>query len=243
MGLDVILGVMVLLTAVRGWFQGFVLQAIRIGGLVACVYEAGPIRDLARPHVQGYLTGLRPELLDRLLWWASCALGYVVTVGAATMIVRLQRRKSFGEPDPYRGNQAAGLLLGMAKGFVVVAFLVAAIDRYLPEQFGRIDWAAGQLEHSQALSWAREHRPADRIWSTPAVQTFVAYVREMGLNRPDESGPDLEPPQIPATAAQTPESRPDALQVPRRPGGTRQPALDPELDAIRRDLLRFDRAD
>ena len=54
MGLDIALGIMVLLGAIRGWFKGFVLQAIRLSGLVGCVYAAGPVRDYAqigRAHV------------------------------------------------------------------------------------------------------------------------------------------------------------------------------------------------
>ena len=45
MGLDIALGLMILLGAIRGWFRGFVLQALQLGGLVGCVYAAGPIRD------------------------------------------------------------------------------------------------------------------------------------------------------------------------------------------------------
>ena len=72
MGLDIALGVMILLGAIRGWFRGFVLQAIRLGGLVGCVYAAGPIRDQARPHVVP-LPGrsIPPPMLDRMLWWSS----------------------------------------------------------------------------------------------------------------------------------------------------------------------------
>src|SRR3954447_21456464 len=43
MGLDLALAVIVLLSAVRGWLKGFVLQAIRLSGIVACVYAADPV--------------------------------------------------------------------------------------------------------------------------------------------------------------------------------------------------------
>ena len=51
MGLDLALGGLVLLAAIRGWFKGFVMQAVRLSGLVACVYAADPIRDQVRPRV------------------------------------------------------------------------------------------------------------------------------------------------------------------------------------------------
>ncbi|HEY2158980.1 MAG TPA: CvpA family protein, partial [Isosphaeraceae bacterium] len=60
MGLDILLGLVILAAAVRGWFRGFVLQAIRLGGLVGAVYSAAPIRDAARPYVNEYLPSIRP---------------------------------------------------------------------------------------------------------------------------------------------------------------------------------------
>ena len=56
MWLDVILGGIILIAGFRGWFQGFVSQAVRIAGLVACVYLAEPVRDYAKPHVLPVLT-------------------------------------------------------------------------------------------------------------------------------------------------------------------------------------------
>ena len=73
MGLDLTLGVIILIAAFRGWFQGFVSQAVRLGGVIACVYLAEPVRDYAKPHVLPYLPSIQPELVDRLLWWVSAA--------------------------------------------------------------------------------------------------------------------------------------------------------------------------
>ena len=42
MGLDLALGGLVLISAIRGWLKGFLVQAIRLAGLVASVYAAGP---------------------------------------------------------------------------------------------------------------------------------------------------------------------------------------------------------
>src|SRR5260370_34525537 len=92
MGLDLILAVLVLIEAIRGWLKGFVLQAVRLGALFACVYEATPVRDAVKPHVAEYLKGIRPDLLDRLLWWAACVVSYLVTVGLATRLVRADPR-------------------------------------------------------------------------------------------------------------------------------------------------------
>ncbi len=182
MGLDIALGVMILLGAIRGWFRGFLLQAVRIGGLVGSVYAAAPIRELAKPHVVPYLVSIRPDLLDRMLWWASAVTCYVLTVGFAGMAVRLHRRRPYGEPEPNRLDQLAGFVLASSKGAVVVAFLLAGLDKYALGWARKIPWADEQARTSQALAWNERYRPADRIWGAPPVQQFVAHVRQMGVS-------------------------------------------------------------
>src|SRR5262249_26336118 len=112
MGLDVALGVLILLAAVRGWFKGFFLQAIGLGALVSCVYLADPLRDFARPHAAEYLPAIRPELLDRLLWWTCAVVAYLVIAGVGRGLLKASRRRPYGEIEPNRGDQGAGFALG-----------------------------------------------------------------------------------------------------------------------------------
>src|SRR4051812_30165476 len=121
MGFDLALSVLILLVAIRGWLKGFVLQAIRLGGLVAAIYSADPVRDAAKPRVIDYLPTMRPDLVDRLLWWSSAVISYVVLVGLATLIVKLYRRQPFGIEERNRTDQLAGMILGAAKGLVIAA--------------------------------------------------------------------------------------------------------------------------
>src|SRR3954464_3407468 len=107
MGLDLVLGAIVLVSAIRGWLKGFLLQAIRLSGLVACVYLADPVRDLAKPYVLPHLPSVRPELVDRLLWWSAGAISYVALVGFATFVHKLSRRQTFGIAEPNRNDQYA----------------------------------------------------------------------------------------------------------------------------------------
>ena len=51
MGLDVALGVIILIAAFRGWFQGFMPQIVRLGGLIASRVSGRPVRDYAKPYV------------------------------------------------------------------------------------------------------------------------------------------------------------------------------------------------
>ncbi len=181
MGLDIALGIIIFLGSVRGWYRGFVLQAIRLGGLVGSVYLAAPVRGLARPYVAPYLATIRPDLLDRMLWWASAVVCYLVTVGLATIVVNMQRRRPYGDPDVSRADQMAGFLLAGAKAAVILAFSVASLDRYAAAWVKSVPWAEEQSQTSMALAWERQYRPADRIWAAPPVQQFVGYIRQMGL--------------------------------------------------------------
>jgi uncharacterized membrane protein required for colicin V production len=183
MGLDVALGVVILIAAIRGWLQGFLYQVIRIGGLVACVYLAAPVRDQAKPYVAQYLPVIPQDLLDHILWWVSASVSYIVLVGAATLVLKMTRRPEIPgiPPQRSRNDQFAGFLLGIAKGAVVAAFLVAALDIYGSKQIATISWADQQAKASLALRWNEQYHPAARIWGSVPVRHFVNHIQRMGL--------------------------------------------------------------
>ncbi len=239
MGLDIALGLMILIGAVRGWFRGFVLQAIHLSGLVGSVYAAGPVRDYARPYVAPYLTSIRADLLDRMLWWSSAAVSYMAMVGVASMIVKLYRKRPYGEPEPNRADQMAGFLVGATKAVVVSAFLISAMEKYALGYLRKLPWADEQARTSYALVWNQQYQPADRIWSAPPVQTFVAQVRRMGLNGeadPSEtlgSRVEVVPASTPAQASTT--NRTPRLDLP----NLTEVELDPTAPGF---LDRFDQA-
>ncbi len=213
MGLDIALGIMVLLGAIRGWFRGFVTQAIKLGGLVGCVYAADPIRDYARPYVLPYLTNIPQNLLDRMLWWSAAVLGYIVMVGAASVAVKLYRKRPYGEPEPNRADQFAGLLLAGGKSAIVAAFLVASIDKYALTWIKQTNWATDMTNASTVLSWNEQYHPSEKIWTAAPVQHFVAQVRQMGIADPSvpEGRPSLEIGTLPVEANAT---RPPRLDLP-----------------------------
>lgn len=234
MGLDIILGLFILASGVRGWFRGFVLQAIRLAGLVGSVYAAAPIREAARPYVGPYLPSMRPDLLDRLLWWTGAIACYVVSVGLASLAVKMARRRPFGEVEPNRTDQFAGFLLGGVKGAVVVAFLVAALQRHAVDRVKGIDWAEQQAKESYALKWDADYRPADRVWTSTPVQHLVAEIRRKGLLTPDEVIPSpAAEEKKPVQAASTP--APPRLDL----RGPEPRRLDPDSPDFTRE---FDRA-
>jgi uncharacterized membrane protein required for colicin V production len=191
MGLDLALGIVVLIAGLRGWLQGFLYQAIRLGGLVACVYLAVPVREQAKPYVLPYLPTIQPELLDRLLWWVSAVVSYAVLVGGLTLALKMTKRPEIPgmPPQRSRNDQFAGFLLGLAKGALVAAFVVAALQKYAMGQIETIPWADQQAKSSLAMLWDREYHPASRLWGSVPVRHFVNHIRRMGLPGPAESTP------------------------------------------------------
>jgi uncharacterized membrane protein required for colicin V production len=187
MWLDVTLGAIILIAAFRGCFQGFVRQAIRIGGLIACVYLAEPVRDYAKPEVLPYLPTIQPELIDRLLWWVAAILAYVVLVGVATLVVKMTRRPEIpGIAQSSRNDQFAGFMLGATKGLLAAACATAGLQKYGMEQVKTVAWAEEQVQSSWALKWTDTYQPVPRIWSSRPVQHFVNYVEQMGLRKPGQ---------------------------------------------------------
>jgi uncharacterized membrane protein required for colicin V production len=240
MGLDLALGGLVLVMAIRGWLKGFLIQAIRLAGLVLCVYAADPVRDQIKPRVLGQLPTIRPELMDRMLWWASAVASYVILVGLATLAVKLYRRQPYGGvEEPNRGDQFAGSMLGVAKALVVAAFIVAGVEKYALAHIKQIPWAWKQVETSQSMALNERYRPVPRIWSAPPVQHFVKHVQRMGLNRPDE------PPQEPAPPVRTASRTPQLQLGATGPASLDALKIDPEVvdavEAIRRELLKAGR--
>ena len=204
MGLDLALGGLVLFLATRGWLRGFVLQAIRLVGLVSSVYVAVPVRDQVKPYALDYLPTMRPDLVDRILWWGSSAVSYFVIVGVASLIVAVSRRQPYGLAEPNRGDQFAGLGLGAAKGLLYASFLVAGLSTYGEKYLSKLDWVEGQTKESWAWEWNGKYHPAARLWDSPPVQQFRSHVQRMGIRSPASPTEPGEPSKPMQTASRTP---------------------------------------
>jgi uncharacterized membrane protein required for colicin V production len=236
MGLDLALAGLVLVTAIRGWLKGFVVQAVRLIGLVSAVYVAAPLRDQVKPYAITYLPTIRPDLVDRLFWWVSACVSYFVLVGLASLLVSVSRRPALGIKEPNRNDQFAGLSLGVVKGLVVAAFIVASLEKYAEPHIEKIPYGASQAKESNAWDWNKRFHPAQWIWTAPPVQHFVAQIKTMGLNPPPESNSESTTSEEPAvkTASRTPKLTlsPDDISKLDTSG------LSPELSQSIQDLKR-----
>jgi uncharacterized membrane protein required for colicin V production len=207
MGLDLALGVVILIAAFRGWFQGFVSQAVRLSSLVLSVYLAAHVRDYAKPYVAPHLTSIQPDLVDRLLWWVSAVATFLVLVGVAMLVIKMTRRPEIpGIPQSGRNDQFAGFFLGALKGLLAVVFVVAGIQNYAMDQVKNVSWAEEQAKTSWALKWNEKYLPARKIWASRPVRHFVDHIHRMGLERPgasSESEPrdDLDDEDVVRTAS------------------------------------------
>jgi uncharacterized membrane protein required for colicin V production len=192
MWLDLALGVVILLSAFRGWFRGFTRQAVRIGGLIACVYLADPVRDHAKPYVLPYLPKIPADLVDPVLWWVSAVLTLIVLIAAATLVIKMTRRPEVpGLPESSRNDQFAGLLLGLVRGGLYTVFLTAGIhaglEKLTSSHIQPVAWVQDQADTSRALKWNEQYQPAVRIWRSQPVAHFVSHIKRMGFRPPEEA--------------------------------------------------------
>jgi uncharacterized membrane protein required for colicin V production len=209
MGLDLTMGAVILIAAVRGWIKGFVNQAVRIGGFIACVYLADPVREQARPYVLSRLPEIDSALMDRILWWVSAVVAYIVLVGLTTLAIQMMRTSAPpGMARSSRGDQFAGFLLGAAKGLLVAALLIATLQTYGTGLVQNVTWVQQLTNESKALKWTDQYQPVPKIWSTPAVRHFVHQIQRNGLKQPGPSDGD-EPGQV-AEAESEPEAQTEA---------------------------------
>ncbi len=256
MGLDVALVIVVLIAAIRGWLQGFVYQVVRLGGLIACVYLADPVRDQGKPYVLRYLPTIPPEVMDRILWCVAAALSYVVLVGATTLVLRMTKRPEIPgvPPQRSRNDQFAGFLLGIAKGLLVAAFVTHGIQSYGLKQVETISWAKDQSRSSLALKWDSQFHPAARIWTSVPVQHLVNRIQRMGSapSSPPAAGEDVQGRPVIQTAsrADADGSRPvtpddDSQAAPPSPPESKDapaPSVDADLQKIMDQVKALDEA-
>ena len=252
MGLDITLGVLVLLAGIRGWFKGFLRQAIPIGALVGCVFLANPLRDVGRPYAREYFPSIHHDVLDRLLWWTAAVLAYVVTAGIAFSILKSVKKRTYGEPEPNRADQGAGFTLGVAKGLIFASCLVSAIQSFAPGYYKQAPFVEDQAKTSRAIEWAERYHPAETLWRSPPVQGVVARVRTGGMwSNAEERAPATaeEPDSTPDRQSARPAPTTEPLRTASgRPKTLSLPRLDPESadfareidDALRREGLKRD---
>lgn len=187
MGLDLALGVIILLLAFRGWFKGFVSQAVRLTSLVVAVYGAVSVRDYAKPYVLPYLTAIQPDLVDRGAWWVSFVVTYLVLVAVAMLVVKMTRRPEIpGISQSGHNDQFAGFFLGASKGVLAAAVIAAGIQNYGSEQAKNVSWAEDQMKASWALKWNETYQPARKIWASKPVRHLAEHVYRMGLQPPGD---------------------------------------------------------
>lgn len=230
MGLDIALGILILIAAIRGWIKGFVYQTIRLGGLVACFYLADPVRDQAKPHVVRYLSSVPRELLDPLLWWVAAALSYVVVVGVTTLFLKITKRPEVPGllPQRSRHDQFAGFLLGIARGAVYAAFVTAGIQMFVLKHLAAVPWATAQARQSWALRLDHQYHPAERIWKSPPVQHLVNHIQRMGYpHRDDAKKPEAQDDPIAQTANREGAAHGGAAAAPIDENATGPPAPPP----------------
>ena len=244
MGLDIALGIVVGIAAIRGWFKGFLRQAIPLGALVGCIYAADPLRDLGRPHAAQYFPKIGPEVMDRLLWWTAAALSYVFVTGVCLSVVKSMRKRTYGDPEPNRADQGAGFTLGALKGVIAASFLAAGVAKYAPMASPVFPIAEEQSRTSRAMGWQAEYQPAQRMWASPPVQALIDRVKTRGMWADPAKGHEAPAPTEVARPAPLPATEPPLRTASERPKTMSLPGtLDPDSPDFARRLREVMKAE
>lgn len=227
MGLDLALAGLVLVTAIRGWLKGFMVQAIRLLAFVASVYVAAPLRDEIKSRAIQYFPTIPPQITDQLLWWVSLVLSYVLMVGVASLALAIARRQTYGNGERGRGDQFAGFGLSLIKGAILAAFLLASVQKYGETYVASFPVAQEQTRESIAWKLNSEYQPANKLWKLPPVQLFVNQILQMGWKAPDS---DASKDEVSArTESRSPKLELNARRNPQ--AGAREDQFSGDLDA------------
>jgi uncharacterized membrane protein required for colicin V production len=234
MGLDLALGTIILFAAIRGWLKGFVSQSVRLAGFVASFYLADPIREQARPFALAKLPTIDPGLVDRMLWWVSVVISYVVLVGLTTLAMQMMRTPpAKGMQSTARNDQFAGFMLGVAKGLLIAAFLAAGVQKFATNLVPKATWVHNQTEGSWALKWTDQYQPVPKIWATSPVRSFVAHIQRNGF--PPTTNTEVSS-QVAERISDEADGFPPRLDIPSPDSTDFYPEDLKDLDEIKADL-------
>ncbi len=139
---DLLILVLLILTAFRGRRQGFIWQLAMIGSLVGAFMLAQPLADFIAPH---FNVDLNPGLKK---WGSMLALYLVLSFigyGIARSLRDWMEKKRFADYDRHLGG-LLGLLKGVLYSLVFTFFLVTLIPQSHPYVPGSI--SGELLSHS-----------------------------------------------------------------------------------------------
>jgi membrane protein required for colicin V production len=161
--LDVLLLVLLVAFAVRGWWRGFCRETLGLAGLFGGVLAAaagGP--QLAQALISRQL--LPPELALVAAWAAIFLATWVLASLLGRLADRLARALFLGGV-----NRVAGALFGSAKGAALLGFVLLFAEHLLPSP-----------ALSKAVAASRLGRPLEQI-----AGSVVATGRELGSAPPE----------------------------------------------------------
>jgi membrane protein required for colicin V production len=161
--LDVLLVVLLVAFAARGWWRGFCRETLGLAGLFGGVLAAAA----AGPQLAAALLSRRllPPELALVAAWAALFLGtWLLASLVGRLADRLARALFLGSV-----NRFAGALFGSAKGAALLGFVLLLAEHLLPSP-----------ALSKAVAASRLGRPLEQI-----AGSVVATGRELGAAPPE----------------------------------------------------------
>lgn len=143
-GIDITIGVILLLSALFAYMRGFVHEVLSVGGWVGATFAALYGFPYARPYAREFIP------VD---WMADLAAGAVLFVVSLLVLSVLSRfiSRAVQESSLNAIDRALGFLFGLARGTLVVLLIFLGIS-WMSEEKNRPDWLVEARSYSALVS-------------------------------------------------------------------------------------------
>ena len=181
---DVVLVLLLIISAVRGWHRGFVVRALQLVGL----FGAGALAYILLPMLLAHIPTLsRPSIARSVVLIAGV---WVAALGGEALLSMLGvRLMSGGHRVVNRGDAVAGALASVVATTLVTWFLVSAIEPSLPTGL------AAEISGSRILT------AVDRAMPEPPRRWAADLATSINTSRFPDVFSGLSPEPNPSVAA------------------------------------------
>ncbi len=167
---DLFLLVAIILFAVSGFFQGFILQIISLLSLLAIVLFSSPLARLLKEQTDWKAAHSAPVFM----LWCFCALGIVLL----SVTLRLSYLKFRSKPGLTPIDRWLGFGMGMVKGLVfalVAGLLLVHLPKDFRNSFAELD---RDFSKSKILASSQHIKAWDFIPSIAELQRIQKELRD-----------------------------------------------------------------
>lgn len=198
MWIDVAMGLVLALGALRGFRVGFAKPMVHLTGLVAGLLAAEPLSHWVAEHAGERLAFLPAAIRPAALFFACLVAMYAVLTLVGCSYLRWYRTQFLGENKPSFGDRFVGIGLGLVKGAIVIYIAAFGASRFVPALLHH-ESVREMIAASKGVPLLRRHQPIEWVLRTEHAQRVA---RHLGTLIDQFRSPGSESSATPETASQ-----------------------------------------